>query len=89
MNCIHAVAYVNRGLTKKKKGDAEGALADYNRGIELDPKNAVAYFDRAVLKDKHGDRDGAVADYDRAIEFDPQEPLAYEGRGRVYLWGGK
>src|SRR5271170_6283914 len=48
------------------KGDLDGALADYNHAIELDPKNAVAYDDRGLLKQNKGDNDGALADYNKA-----------------------
>ena len=38
-----ARAYGNRGIAKQAKGDLDGAIADYDRAIELDPKFAHAY----------------------------------------------
>ncbi len=39
-----AVAYYNRGvILYKNKNDIKGALADYNKAIECDPKYANAY----------------------------------------------
>jgi hypothetical protein len=37
-----AQAYKNRCLVKQAKGDSNGALADYNRAIELNPDLAPA-----------------------------------------------
>src|SRR5882672_733369 len=38
-----ATAYYNRGIAKGAKGDLDGAIADYDRAIELDPRFAHAY----------------------------------------------
>ena len=76
-----SIAYSNRGVAKKAKGDLAGAIADYNRAIELDPKYAAAYYNRGLAKKAKGDLDGAIADYNRAIELDPKLAIAYNNRG--------
>lgn len=38
-----AEAYNNRGDAKHKSGDLDGALADFNKAIEIKPDLAVAY----------------------------------------------
>ena len=43
-----AADYNNRGIAKVGKGDFDGAIADYNRALELDPKFAIAYADRGI-----------------------------------------
>ena len=44
-------AYVNRGNAKKASKDYEGALADYNKALEIDPNNLRAYDGRRnILK---------------------------------------
>src|SRR6266571_7842353 len=35
---------VNRGIEKAKNGDLDGALADFNRAIELNPKDDAPYY---------------------------------------------
>jgi Flp pilus assembly protein TadD len=42
--------YNNRGNAKSLSGDTDGAFQDYNRAIELSPKDSRAYFNRAVTK---------------------------------------
>ncbi len=61
--------YNNRGLAKEGKGDHDGAIADYNRAIELNPKYAGACNNRGLAKQAKGDLDGAIADYNRALEL--------------------
>src|SRR5206468_1813713 len=72
---------IDRGIEKAKKGDLDGALADFNRAIELDPKNAAAYYNRASAKMLKKDAAGAIADYRRVIELDPKNVGAYNNRG--------
>ena len=75
--------WVNSGNAKYKKGDLDGAVTDYSRAIEIDPKYAEAYINRGVAKGKKGDLDGEIADYSRAIEIDPEYAEAYSNRGLV------
>jgi lipoprotein NlpI len=66
---------------KQAKGDLDGAIADYSRSLELDPKNVSAYFDRGNAKGAKGDLDGAIADYNSTLELDPKNAHAYNNRG--------
>lgn len=74
---------VNRGIEKGKKGDLSGAIADFDRAIKLDPRDALAYQNRAYAKRLKKDPAGAIADYTRAIELDPNSADAYYNRGNV------
>ena len=69
-----AVDYSNRGDAEQAKGDLDAAIVDYNRAIELDPKNSDTYNNRGAAKDAKGDLDGAIADYNRAIELKKAQP---------------
>jgi serine/threonine protein kinase len=64
----------------KEEHDFLGALADYNKGIELDPNNAIAYNNRSLMKLKLNDISGALADVNKAIELDPSLSGAYHNR---------
>jgi lipoprotein NlpI len=76
-----AADYNNRGIGKVAKGDFDGAIADYSRALELDPKFAAAYRRRGIAKQANSDFDGAIADYNRALELDPKLAIAYADRG--------
>ena len=76
-----AIFYYNRGIAKQVKGNLDGAIADYDRAIELNPRYAHAYTNRGRAKRVKGNLDGALADYDRAIELDPDDVRAYCNRG--------
>ena len=67
-----------------KKGDYDRAIADYNKALELDPKDATAYNNRGFTYDNKGDYDKAIADYDAAIRLNPEYARAYNNRGFTY-----
>jgi Flp pilus assembly protein TadD len=65
----NALAYNNRGIAKERKGDLDGALADYNQAIQFKAKYASAYRNRSNVKRKKGDLNGANADFDQASKL--------------------
>jgi tetratricopeptide (TPR) repeat protein len=65
----NAVTYFDRGFAKQKKVDLNGAMADLNQAIELNPQYGLAYRNRGNAKRKKGDLDGAIADFNRAIQL--------------------
>jgi tetratricopeptide (TPR) repeat protein len=74
---------VNRGIEKGKQGDLDGAIADFTRAIELNPKDDAPYYNRAQAKWLKKDAAGAIADYTRAIELGSTNPAAYNNRGNA------
>jgi len=74
---------VNRGIEKAKNGDLDGAIADFNRAAEVDPKNDAPYYNRAQAKRMKNDSAGAIADYTKAIELGSTNPAAYNNRANV------
>ena len=76
-----ARAYTGRGLARYRKGDIEGAMADWNRAIRISPGLAEAYLDRGSGRYASGDTAGAVADWNRAIQINPRLSFAYSNRG--------
>lgn len=61
--------YDSKGLGKFELGDDSGAIRDYTKAIELDPKYAEAYFARGLEKEKLEDNTGALADLNKAVEL--------------------
>ncbi|HJT45554.1 MAG TPA: tetratricopeptide repeat protein [Chthoniobacterales bacterium] len=76
-----AQGYVDRGNARGNFGDVNGAIADYGRAIELDPKLVGAYYNRGLGKRDKRDFDGAIADFNRAIELKPNDHEFYNERG--------
>jgi tetratricopeptide (TPR) repeat protein len=74
---------VNRGIEKAKAGDLDGAIADFTRASELNPKDDAPYYNRAQAKWLKKDAAGAIADYTRAIELGSTNPAAYNNRGNA------
>jgi tetratricopeptide (TPR) repeat protein len=72
---------VELARAKYKAGDVNGALADANRAIDLDPTLAQAWMLRGLARSKNGDLDGVIADETRAIELDPSLARAWMNRG--------
>jgi tetratricopeptide (TPR) repeat protein len=68
-------------LKDEKLNDIQGALADYNQAILINPKYSKAYYNRANLKtNKLNDIQGALADYNQAILINPKFSEAYYNR---------
>jgi tetratricopeptide (TPR) repeat protein len=59
----------------------EEALAEFDRAINLDPKNPYRFASRAYFRDRIGDLTGAIEDYEKAIELDPDDAVAYNNKG--------
>ena len=57
------------------------AIADYDKAIELNPKDADTYYNRGAAKNHLKQHKEAIADYDKAIELDPKDADAYYNRG--------
>lgn len=84
-----ALAYNNRGVALSQKGDRDGAIADYDQAIRLDPKLAGAYNGRGLAWSNKGDLDRAISDYDRAIRLAPGHARAYNNRGSAWSARGE
>jgi tetratricopeptide (TPR) repeat protein len=74
---------VNRGIEKARNGDLDGAIADFDRAAELNPKDDAPYYNRAQAKRLKKDTAGAIADYTKAIRLGSTNPAAYNNRGNA------
>jgi tetratricopeptide (TPR) repeat protein len=72
--------YNSRGLRREQNGDLRGAIADFGKAIQLDPRFGAAYVNRGFALYAAGDFGPAISDLSRAIELDPIA-LAYHDRG--------
>jgi tetratricopeptide (TPR) repeat protein len=64
-----AEEYFDKGNAKFNLQDFIGAISEYNKAIELNPKLIGSYFNRGSAKDNLHDYIGAITDYNKAIEL--------------------
>ncbi len=78
-----------RGNIKKGKGNFIGALSDYNKAIEINPRYIVAYLNRGNCYSVFDKYDSAIADYNVFINIRTDSSSAYFNRGIAYTKTGK
>jgi tetratricopeptide (TPR) repeat protein len=80
-----AEGFVQRASARGFNGDLNGAIADFGRAIELDPKLTSAYYHRGIARLEKGEFDAAIGDLNRAIELSPNTSDYYSDRGLAKL----
>jgi tetratricopeptide (TPR) repeat protein len=63
---LDARAYREQGIVAYRNGDLDGAIADFDQAIQLDPKFSAAYIDRGIVFYRLRKFDRAFADIARA-----------------------
>ena len=67
LNPTDAVTYSNRGRLRFHSCDRDGALADINKALDLNPDLSDAYINRSIVRFGSGDKRGAIQDLDYAM----------------------
>ncbi|GAM41083.1 mitochondrial TOM complex subunit [Talaromyces pinophilus] len=67
------------------RGDAQSALEDLNKSIEIDPSLTQSYIKRASLHLELGNKDGAVDDFELAIAHNKDDPDIYYHRAQLHF----
>src|SRR5437870_219339 len=76
--------FLKSGAAKYDKGDWDGAISDYTKALEIDPKLAAACNWRGLVRQAKGDWEGAIVDFTHALEIDPKMASAYKNRAHAY-----
>jgi tetratricopeptide (TPR) repeat protein len=76
-------AYANRGASYLRKGDVDGALADFDRAIELQPQAPEALAGRAQANLKKGLAAKALPDVEQALSNSIRTTRSRTTRGRT------
>jgi tetratricopeptide (TPR) repeat protein len=82
-------AYLNLGALLKKKGDLEGAIAQYEAAARIDPTQPMTYFNLGVVHRARGYLEPALRAYEYAIVLDPNYGVAYQNLGVVLFKLGR
>jgi tetratricopeptide (TPR) repeat protein len=82
------LAWNMRGLAREASGDLDGAIADFDAALAIDPAYGVAYVNRGRARVGKGDVRGAVQDWDRALALNPTAREARLNRGGARLMLG-
>jgi tetratricopeptide (TPR) repeat protein len=78
-----AAALSNRGNVRLALGDPQGAIADQERAMALDPESADPHLNRGVAEEALGLWAAASADYRWILERDPVDASALYNLGNV------
>jgi tetratricopeptide (TPR) repeat protein len=76
-------SYRQAGLALQAKGDLDGAIEDYQRALNLDPRDIESLYHRGLARQAKGDAEGALADFTQVLSLDPKRADAYSNRGFV------
>lgn len=76
---------LNKASAEIKLENFADALVDYNKAIEIDPRNSNIYTYRALVNFKLGYYLDAVNDYNNVLDLEPNSPLTYYNRGMTLL----
>jgi tetratricopeptide (TPR) repeat protein len=67
------IAYLDRGLAYRIKGDIQKAIADFTSAIATDPDQPLAYHERLSAYFATNDLEHALADYDKLRALRPAD----------------
>jgi tetratricopeptide (TPR) repeat protein len=79
-----------QGIYKVKCGDYKGAIADFNKCIDRNPKDSKTYYMRGVAKHEMGDYEGALEDCNNdfllnSFESIYEREFQYNLRGKLNM----
>lgn len=64
-------------------------VADFDKVIELSPRNPFAHFNKGVVLAETGDNTSALSSFAKAVELKPDFGEAYYNRGYIYMQLGQ
>jgi tetratricopeptide (TPR) repeat protein len=83
------MAYYYRGESRRRFGDIDAGLSDFEYAIKLNPKSPVGYLGRGLVCVAKGEFEKAISDFTTVIDLDARIANAYANRGFVYRALGK
>jgi tetratricopeptide (TPR) repeat protein len=86
---VGITASSDQGRVYLIKGKYDQAISEFNKTLEINPKDSEAYKNRGTAYMNKGNLDQAISDYTKALEINPKDAEVYNIRGRVYYFEGK
>ncbi len=87
--CLISHGYADDHYNQRKlfydSGKFEQAIEEFNKAIDLNPKDAIAYYHHGNSYAELGKDKKALEDYSQAIHINPVYHTAYQARGLTYL----
>src|SRR5688572_24977064 len=78
-------SHLEKGEAKVEANDLNGALAEFDRAIELQRDNGELYKKRGYLKFQMNDLEGALSDLNTADVKNAADAELYKTRADIYL----
>lgn len=86
---IGIAASIDRGSVYLSRGEYDHAISEFNKALEMNPRDSGAYKNRGTAHMNNGQYDQAISDYTMALEINPTDAEVYKIRGRVYYFKGE
>jgi tetratricopeptide (TPR) repeat protein len=86
---VGIAASIDRGSVYLSKGEYDQAISEFNKTLEINPKDSGTYKNRGAAYMNKGQYDQAISDYTKALEINPKDAEVYNARGRAYYFRGK
>jgi tetratricopeptide (TPR) repeat protein len=72
-----------QGVQEEQSGDLEGAIASYNKALEIQPDLHEVWFNKGNVLSKAGRFEEAIFAYDKVIEIQPNIQEVWHNRGNA------
>ena len=80
-----AAGYKRRGAASAARGNLRGAIADFDKAIQLDPTDAESFYQRGVARSRRNQQSEALDDFDRALKLKPDDIQSLVARASIRL----
>src|SRR5262245_38799561 len=81
---VPAVLLYNRGVVRYGLRDWDGAIADFDEALTLNPDRVMAWIKRGNARFNKGELNEAIDDYDQALRLDQRSVMALNNRGLAW-----
>jgi tetratricopeptide (TPR) repeat protein len=76
-----ALEWFEQGTQELRSGNFEGALTNYDKGLEIQPENSEGWYARGIVLHYLNDYGEAIASFDQARAINPNDHNVWNMRG--------